>query len=546
MEVVPYKKMKRKRTKSDIARAINMKYASKYPYAEYGRMYVKRGTETNLGRFGASYKAANSDQRQARKNFGYIGRGSYASRAGKALYQFSKAAAPGAGKFVGNYIAGPAGAEIGYRLGKKYSGMGAYATNALVDGVGGRGIMGVGDESGSIVISRTEYIKDLYAPSDGSFTLQAYDLNPGLEGTFSWLSQTACNFEEYEMQQLVFEYRSKVEATNNTSGNLGTVIMATNDNPAAPLYSSKQQMMEVVNGTSTKPTVSVVHGVEADPSRRSGSAGKYVRTSVGAYLEGDIKDYDMGTFQIAMVDMPTEFQDKLVGELWVTYTVKLRKPRYFSAAGLSIQQDLFGYWHKDGSHFNNNAAHSEWTYKFYAAKNNSLGCSMSYGGAAHCYTVTFPSSYDGYIEIINQFKSLDEFNVATASVDADGPVFVKEHTGNVFAFHDNICGLVHNSGGTHSHNYHISAQESSPDGGLCIGITRLRVKPSTNGVLNSVTFDAAKCKSDQMASWTIAIREFNSGFSRLQQEKGSADQRIPFLDNGLEVQMPHESTVTLP
>jgi hypothetical protein len=82
-------------------------------------------------------------------------------------------------------------------------------------------------------------------------------------------------------------------------------------------------------------------GVECDPKKLSGTPGKYVRHQ-GLPRGEDQKEYDLGRFTIATVDFPTQLQNQAIGELWVSYTVVLRRPKLVVSRGLAISQDLLG------------------------------------------------------------------------------------------------------------------------------------------------------------------------------------------------------------
>lgn len=214
-----------------------------------------------------------------------------------------------------------------------YSGRGAY--NVLVDG--GRTGMQFGsdnDETQSLCISHTEYLQDVYGAADSSFSVESWALNPSLPDNFPWLAQIAANYEEYEFIQLLFHYKSTVDtnATNNNNGATGTIIMATNYNANAPNFTNKEVMMQYHGSNSGRVVEDHTHGVECDPDKNAGSAQKFTRVGPVAANQ-DLKTYDLGTFQLGQVNLPTAFRNQQIGELWVTYTVKLTKPRLFAALG---------------------------------------------------------------------------------------------------------------------------------------------------------------------------------------------------------------------
>lgn len=149
-------------------------------------------------------------------------------------------------------------------------------------------------------------------------------LNPGLLNSFPWLSQIAANYEEYEFLQLAVTFKSTINPSIATNGQVGQVCIATNYNADQDGFGSKEEMISYSGGMSAKTSSSMIHGVECDPSKNSGSAGKYVRP--GAVV-GSLKEFDLGTTFISVLNAPTSYLGQALGELWISYTVQLRKPR---------------------------------------------------------------------------------------------------------------------------------------------------------------------------------------------------------------------------
>lgn len=222
----------------------------------------------------------------------------------------------------------------------KYKGRGSY--NSLIKG-GGRKSMtvkGTGNDNQGIQITHKEYVRDIYGPDTTNFTNLTMPLNPGLRQFSPWLSQLAANYAEYELVQCVFEYHSLVEANNTDSGLNGEVIMATNYNPSQPSFSDKATMLQYHGANAGKLTENHTHGVECDPKLNPGDGHKYIR-SHPVVLGEDLKSYDAGLFQLAIVNCPSNFRNQQVGELWVYYTIRLHKPRLYVTKGLFGFNDYY-------------------------------------------------------------------------------------------------------------------------------------------------------------------------------------------------------------
>lgn len=195
------------------------------------------------------------------------------------------------------------------------------------------------ENGGAVCIRHREYIGDIISSSSANtFKIQSFDINPGLETTFTWLSQIASNFQEYEFQGLLFEFRTmSADALNSTNTALGQVIMATNYNSALPNFSSKAEMENSEFAQSIKPSESCVHLIECARSATVLSE-LYVRSGA-VPANTDQRFYDLGNFQIATNGMQGTSVN--VGELWVSYQVCLRKPLVFDNLGEEIEYAHF-------------------------------------------------------------------------------------------------------------------------------------------------------------------------------------------------------------
>lgn len=170
------------------------------------------------------------------------------------------------------------------------------------------------------IVCHREYLGDISGTT--AFTTSRYVLNPGNPSTFPWLSVVAQNYQEYRFHGLIFEFKSLL-TENVTAGTPGSIIISTNYNAAnAPNYTTKQQMENTEYAVSTKPTASMIHGVECALDQTSIPI-KFIRAGAGATQVGqDSRLYDLGLTQIATSGNPTV----AIGELWVSYCVELFKP----------------------------------------------------------------------------------------------------------------------------------------------------------------------------------------------------------------------------
>lgn len=216
-------------------------------------------------------------------------------------------------------IFGPMGSMVGAKAGDflaSITGFGDYKveSNTLVTGnqvptfrSGGMGVE----------IVHKEFIGNV----DGSvlFASKSYAINPGLEETFPWLSSVARCFQTYRFLGLIFEYRPSSGNIAATSPALGIVAMATAYDPLAPAFNSKVQIESYEYSSATVPSNSVIHPVECK-ARSNVLDNMLIRSNAAP---GDLRFYDMGTFQIGTEGMQSAYT---LGELWVSYHVLLTKP----------------------------------------------------------------------------------------------------------------------------------------------------------------------------------------------------------------------------
>ena len=199
-------------------------------------------------------------------------------------------------------------------------------------------------DDGGLVISNQEFVTNVYANGAGElFNSQVFTVNPGLPQTFPMLSQFAVNFERYEMIQCVFHYETALDSgvLQSTTGQVGDILMYSHIDPTEPAFQSVADFMSN-GGSLTQVTKGLTVGVECDPEQLVGlpNAGiNMVRN--GPILDVDQTEADQATVQVAVADTPASLTDHVIGKLYVSYTVKLLKPRLMSLVGASVMSDVF-------------------------------------------------------------------------------------------------------------------------------------------------------------------------------------------------------------
>lgn len=240
----------------------------------------------------------------------------------------------GLGGMAGGFLGGPAGAGIGKFLGGKLghlastiTGFGDYEVddNSLLKG--GMPVPQVVNsmDKGTTIVRHCEYIGDV--KSSIGFTIDTFDLNPGLPNTFPWLAQTANSYEQYRFRGMIIEFRttsSNAVLSSSASTALGSVMMATQYDVADPLFVDKRTMLNHEYSNSTDPSKSAIHLIECKKSLNVMS-NQFTRS--GPPPAGtDPRMYDLGRFTIATVGCQND--GGTIGELWISYEVELLKSQY--------------------------------------------------------------------------------------------------------------------------------------------------------------------------------------------------------------------------
>lgn len=250
------------------------------------------------------------------------------------------------GGLLGGAFTGGAGTGIGSSIGSALAdgaatilGMGAYdiKENSLLTTSPTVPVMH--DVGNSVRIKHREYIGDVVSsPVAGAFKCVQFHLNPGLSATFPWLSAIANAFEQYELEGYAVEFKSASgDALNSVNTALGSVLMAANYRASAPAFTDKQQMLNSQWAVECKPSVNALLPIECAKGENPFSV-MYVRS--GGVDEGeDIKMYDLCTINVASSGM--QGTSVVLGEVWATYDVLLKKPISTQVSGETLKSALF-------------------------------------------------------------------------------------------------------------------------------------------------------------------------------------------------------------
>lgn len=230
-----------------------------------------------------------------------------------------------------NTVLGDLGALAGNSI-SRFFGLGAYKLkrNSVMD-AWSRQVPFMHSTNESIVFRHREFITDI--STSVAFASRSFNINPGIEETFPYLASLAANFEEYRFKGLVFEYKStSADSLNSTNAALGTIVLAAQYRADAPAFTNKLQMQNAVWAATTKPSENCFLPLECEPDENP-MPMQYIRTGP-LPANNDIKLFDLARLTVGTVGSQTA---SVVGELWVTYEVEVRKPVLATQSGSTTE-----------------------------------------------------------------------------------------------------------------------------------------------------------------------------------------------------------------
>lgn len=173
----------------------------------------------------------------------------------------------------------------------------------------------------TVVVRHKEFLGEITGSME--FTVQRFFfLQPGDTNTFPWLSKIAEGFQQYRIKGMVFHYvPSSGYAVSNTSSALGTVMIQTSYRSNDSNPTTKIEMLNEYWSTESVPSEPFCHPIECDPKENPFNI-HYVRTSPTPVADSPLM-YDLGKTFVATSGMQGA---NVVGDLWITYEVELKKP----------------------------------------------------------------------------------------------------------------------------------------------------------------------------------------------------------------------------
>lgn len=174
---------------------------------------------------------------------------------------------------------------------------------------------------GTVTVRHREFISTI--ESSDEFRIKTFELNPGLDSTFPWLSSLSSQFQQYTVKSMQWQFVS-TSATSLVSGTntaLGQIAIGTQYDAVATPFANLNEMLNSEDATSTKISSNLTHNIETDRPEKTINL-QYVRS--GDVPDGaDIRLYDLGKTSVATYGSQGVNQ---IGQLYVDYTIEFQKP----------------------------------------------------------------------------------------------------------------------------------------------------------------------------------------------------------------------------
>lgn len=173
----------------------------------------------------------------------------------------------------------------------------------------------VEEDVDGIILTRSEFLKQVNTGSDGLTNVLTGDVNPLNSDLFPWLSQIAQYYREYELIQCFVEFESTVTGGDTTAK--GDVIMASLT-PWDDLFTDASTLQNYYSAVSAGTDAHILCGIEC--GKRTGTGLLPVKLTPSG---GNPADYNVGQVQVSTNGAAN---GHAIGNLYIHYMIRLIKP----------------------------------------------------------------------------------------------------------------------------------------------------------------------------------------------------------------------------
>lgn len=176
-------------------------------------------------------------------------------------------------------------------------------------------------------VRHRELVKVLTAKTNFAWSVSSIPINPGLPGSFPWLSGISRMFEQYKINSLRFDYVPIAPTTY-----AGSVVLAVDYDPRDQEYNVGLTRVQLFQNATcvSMPCWSKASLPTSTPSLMGGTTRKFVRVyDVDASLSTSVRSSDCGDLIIGLSvdDYEGAIVNRTYGDLWVEYDVTLMNPQ---------------------------------------------------------------------------------------------------------------------------------------------------------------------------------------------------------------------------
>lgn len=252
------------------------------------------------------------------------------TRLGAALRSLGGLGGGAVGSLIGMPSAGAAtGSSLGAAL-SRWLGSGDYEVtqNSLVSSLKASGSIPAMHKDGqTVTIRHREFLCEVRSTT--TFQIQqVFPINPGMSKTFPWLANIARQFQQYRVKGMVFHYiPTSGNAVSSTNNALGSVMLQTSYRASDATPATKVELLNEYWSTEVVPSETVAHPIECNPSENPFNV-HYVRGTDTIPTGDSLLMYDLGETFLATSGQ--QAGNVILGDLWVTYEIELKKPVLFS------------------------------------------------------------------------------------------------------------------------------------------------------------------------------------------------------------------------
>jgi hypothetical protein len=271
-------------------------------------------------------------------------------------------------------------------------------------------------DAGGLVLTHREFVQQIYGnPTGSTFVSSNFDVQPGLASLFPMLSQFAGNFKRYELISCVFHFNSHLDAgvLQSSTGQVGDICMFSHQDPTAPDFESAAEFQ--MNGGKKAPvTRDLICGVECSPTQLRGLANEGINIIRTGPITGKstYQEYDQAKFQLAVSNTTSDMADKPLGDLFVSYKVRLIEPRISSMKSRTQLVDKFVAYDQTNQTVTTGDMYHVLPISYTALDVNNIGASVVIDKKTdtenEVCTVTLPDWLQGLLRVTVTLETFDE------------------------------------------------------------------------------------------------------------------------------------------